>query len=243
MPWEPLKQQAIQGARQEFQAYLGSIAFWRYVFRLRKKFAWTELEGWWWCIRMRRLLRYFGRHLARKGDILLGVVVMRNTLLANSHAAAPALVLGSFNFSATGMDELIDVAKRFDALRTSTDDSARDAVRAILADEEYKQFRRRPLPVSVGAPDHLLLFDELMRGEDFFELEYSGDSIPCPFVVLFANRNEPVLTSAVVPRKVAKPVVEYLLAERILSPCVSSPRTQDTTEQPPPLPQTLSDGH
>ncbi len=176
---------------------------------------------------MKRLLEA----LTREGEIVLGLVLMRNTVLSDKASAAPALVLGSFDFSVAGFEELYAVAERIETLRNDPDPSSRRAVEEIYEDEEYRMFRRRALPSCVAAPSHVMLFDELMRGDDFFELEFGEVTVPSPFVVMFANRSSPaggLLVSAVVPRPVAEPVLQYLVEER------ARPEPSDV---PPPLPR------
>jgi len=210
---------------ERFAAYVRSAAFARYFGRLHRKPAWWDVAG-----RMRfastlRALRQFGVALTQEGELVLGLVLMRNTVLADRETAAPALILGSFDLSPAGFETLHIVAGRLDAMR-STDES----VAAIFEDDEYQIYRRRELPSGVAAPAHVMLFDELMRGSDFIDWKLEEMTVPDPFVVMFANRNAPILASAVVPKEIAMPVLQYLVEE-------NARRT--ATMEPPPLPPPL----
>jgi len=189
-------------------------------------------------LRVLRLIRQVGEALAQEGELILGLVVMRNRLLGGHEAVAPALILGSFDFSVAGMDVLDGVYDRFHALGDHADPAIRNAIHQIFEDEDYRPFRRRELPACVAAPRHIVLFDEFMRGDDFFEAELEDKPGPLPFVAMFANRNAPQVFSLVIPGKISRMVLEFLVGERKKSaaPAVPPPLPSQRNTTAPPLP-------
>ncbi len=155
----------------------------------------------------------------------LGLVLMRNASLHDHKAVGPALVLASSRFGAEGFDELLDVAEKMEALRHSSDRQAARAIEAIYEDEDYRRFRRRALPACVGAPEHIQLFDETMRGNDLLELPGAYKRLPHPFTVLFANTGNPAW-SGVIPGAMLPLVIEVLLRDRFKTPPPPSGRLQ-----------------
>src|SRR5688572_20264612 len=115
------KNTVIETARASFRAYLRSAAFRRYVRRLQRKPSRWNLAGWYQYLRAHLPLKEIGMALTSEGELLLGLVLMRNVTLADPSTAAPALVLGSFDFSVTGLEELYSVAERIEALRADPD--------------------------------------------------------------------------------------------------------------------------
>ena len=182
---------------------------------MKRRLNLSPLRHPWQWYRYQKALKDIGMALTREGELIIGLILMRHVSLnRDKKAVAPALALASFDFSGKGLRELFEVALKIEAMRQHPNPSMRRAMEEIFEDEDYKSFRRRPLPDFLAAPSHVMLFDEIMRGDDLIEVPYEGELMPLPFVVMFASRGDPVLASAILPRKVAKPVVEFLMQER-----------------------------
>ena len=68
------------------------------------------------------------RALAAEGKPVLGLVLMRNMALNDPKMAAGALVLGSFDTSPGGLQELLEVATCMESLRQKGDETSRICV-------------------------------------------------------------------------------------------------------------------
>lgn len=128
-------------------------------------------------------------------------------------------MLACSNFSPEGLEELHAVAEKLTGGGPKSGDN--DEIEALLLDDEFQPYRRRPLPSCINAPEHIELFDETMRGQDFLEIPTAHGGLPHPFVLLFANSG-PKKWSAVVPGFIAIQAVTTLL--------------KDKSSSPPPLP-------
>lgn len=207
----------IPGLATDYVAYVNTTEYFAYIHLLFKKPPFWRPVRW----IMHLLLPLHCRNEATEhmpgARPWLGLVLMRNVALRDHKAVGPALVLASSRFSAEGFDELNDVAEKMELLRYSSDRQAARAVESIYADEDYGRFRRRALPACVGAPEHIQLFDETMRGNDLLELPGVYKGIPHPFTVLFANTGNPAW-SGVIPGTMLPPVVDALARDRFRAP-------------------------
>jgi hypothetical protein len=101
---------------------------------------------------------------------------MRNAALDDDAEAAPALVMGTFNFTRTGWRKVVQAASlMFDPESTS---EIATATQKIMADEKYRPFRRRTLPPEIPGGEGIYLFDELMRGTDLPDMHIGGERNP-----------------------------------------------------------------
>jgi hypothetical protein len=120
------------------------------------------------------LKRY--RQLVDTGRIVQGFVVINSgALQGNPKACAPALMVASLAGTDEG-DAIADdlcgqIVERIHL--EQLDGPADEAVQAMIADDEYRAFRKRPLPLEFtdGKEAHFLdvkLDNELLRGNSLF---------------------------------------------------------------------------
>lgn len=199
----------------DFIAYINSADYMAYIHRLYiKPPIWRPLR-WLAHFFMPLHLRNVCEANMPSATPRLGLVILRNASLSDPDQAAPALVLASSNFSPEGLEELHAVAEKVTAGDDLSDGN--HEMDALLSDDEYQPYRRRPLPASMQAPEYIELFDETMRGRDFLEVPTSQGPLTHPFVLLFANSG-PKNWSAVVPGHIAIQAARALVKDKYASP-------------------------
>lgn len=116
------------------------------------------------------------RRLVDSGRVVRGFVVINSSALyGNPKACAPALVTASLAGTDEGDAVAADLSKQIAEL-IDLDHSAgpaNDVVKAMIADDEYRAFRKRPLPPDFtgGREVHFLdvkIDNELLQDGDFF---------------------------------------------------------------------------
>jgi hypothetical protein len=134
------------------------------------------------------------RRLVDSGRIVQGFVVLNSGALhGNPNACAPALVIASLagtdEGDAIARDLFVQIATRIHLGQLAG--PADEAVQAMIADDEYQAFRKRPLPADFtdGRTAHLLdvkLDNELLRGHSLFrasEFYFLVDPSPCGLIL------------------------------------------------------------
>lgn len=208
------RQKILKKVRARFRRYLESRKFIRFVRSMKERPSWWDLAKVWSYYQTVHLpLKRGGLALCDLGEFRIGLVMMRNTMLGNAKAVAPALVLASPEVSPQGLKELFEVAQRIEELRLHADPAVRAVANQIYEDEEFQMLRQRPLPPAFQAPSYMRLHDEMMRGSDFFEHTIGNESVPSPWVLLLAKEVGDRNLSAVIPGKIGLPVLKHLVAE------------------------------
>ena len=211
---EAKRQKVLKKVRSKYRRYLNSRKFIRYVRGMMERPAWWDLP---------KVFHYYqtahaplkrgGLLLCEVGEFRIGLVLMRNTMLGDAKAVAPALVLASPDVSPHGLGELFLVAKRINEYQTHADPNIRAAANQIYQDEEFQMLRQRALPPELQAPSYICLHDEMMRGSDFFEHTFGNETVPSPWTLLLATYPGERDFSAVIPGDIGLPVLEMLEAE------------------------------
>jgi hypothetical protein len=129
------------------------------------------------------------RRLVDSGRIVQGFVVLNSgELSGNPKACAPALVIASLagtdDGDAIARDLFIQISTRIHLGQLAG--PADEAVQAMISDDEYQAFRKRPLPADFtdGRAAHFLdvkIDNELLRGHSLFrasELYFLVDPSP-----------------------------------------------------------------
>lgn len=190
-------------ARKQVRTYLRSSAFQGFILKATRKPAWWNIFGWWFYQQEHLKWKERLEPLTREGQLAIGIVLMQNSLLSKKkNAVAPALVLGSFDFSARGFLELEFTAMKMAMSQQLLDPAASAEVEGVFADQEYQIFRKRPLPPAIEAPGHIFLFDELIRSDDRISI---GEGMEA---VAILSLHPPGKPSLVLPRKLAADLVE-----------------------------------
>ena len=139
------------------------------------------------------------------GYPMLGLVVMRNTVLENPKAVSAALIVGSFEFSKEGLASISTFANRMLDSQLGIGDSAlEEYLEEIFADEDYTEGRRRPIPLEYTDNKDMFFMDVMMRGDDPLQTDGSGLQLPCPLVVLLGTWGEEPTLCEVLPPKISR---------------------------------------
>ena len=117
------------------------------------------------------------RRLVDSGRIVQGFIVLNSgELSGNPTACAPALVIASLSGTderdAIARDLFIEISTRIHLGKLAG--PADKAVQAMISDDEYQAFRKRPLPADFtdGRTAHFLdvkIDNELLRGHSLFQ--------------------------------------------------------------------------
>lgn len=200
-------------ARAAFVSYLRGSDFQGFIMRFLPKPAWWNLLGWYQLQKAHLPFKEINLELAAQGNLVLGLVLMWNRALTGQPGkVAPALVLGTYDFSPRGLEELLQVAWHINDCRSHEDAQVRQQAEGIFEDEDFHFYRRRALPPLLGVPSHYVLFDSLVSGDLMLPFTMDGEWMELPFTLLFANLEGEVLASAVAPRTVALPVIKAMIA-------------------------------
>jgi hypothetical protein len=167
-------------------------------------------------------LREAYRFLALAGQPVVACTLMRNVILEKEDEAAPALVMGTFDFTPRGWRNVVQAAIAMANAEASPE--TRTASARIMADEEYQIFRRRKLPPEIPGHEGIYLFDELMRGSDLPDISIDHERETNPITVLLAVPQEDG-PSATMPREISQEALKRMIAG-----------IPTKLETPPPLP-------
>ena len=113
------------------------------------------------------------RRLVDSGRVVQGFVVINSSALyENPKACAPALVIASLAGTDEGDAIALDLCKQIISLQEVAG-PADEVVKAMIADDEYRAFRKRSLPPEFtgGRESHFLdvkIDNELLQDGDFF---------------------------------------------------------------------------
>jgi len=132
------------------------------------------------------------------------------TISENRKTVAPALLMGTFDLTTNGVRELMKTATQFGKPESPTQQAEYDR---IMADQEYQEFRCRPIPSSYGAPKSIFLLDENMSQANLLIDEKSKVDAVAPFVLVAATSPDGG-PFQIMPVKIARWVIKSIEKER-----------------------------
>lgn len=139
------------------------------------------------------LLRRSYRSLATEGELLFAATVIGNAALrANSADRYPAAVLTSWNQHPSALRRLTAIASELGIAYAGHVSRGMPQSAKIMADDNYRQLRQRPLPTKETGNLEVILFDVRVSMNDL-----DDEGVPHSFVPLLVHRRSGLF--AVVP--------------------------------------------
>ncbi|MGJ8673405.1 hypothetical protein [Rubritalea sp.] len=166
----PAIQLLTKRLRKSFNSYAKSHRFRIYVKRSINK----KLLKWWSPSNLAALQIIINKQrqkattVADSGVPMLGVVLMRNSILQNPKETGSALALGSTDFTPEGLNQLNQFADRINGSRHKEDDQSdfKQYIDSVFSDENYTESRRRIVPPQYSKGNSIFFLDVMMRGDD-----------------------------------------------------------------------------
>lgn len=139
------------------------------------------------------LLRRSYRSLGTEGELLFAATVIGNAALrANPTDRYPAAVVTSWNQHPSALKRLLEVAKELRIVYAGNISRGMPKSAKIIADDNFRQLRQRPLPKNETGNFEVTLFDVRLSMNDL-----EDDGLPSSFVPLLVHRRNGLF--AVVP--------------------------------------------
>lgn len=167
--------------------------------------------------------------VASNGLPMVGLVMMQNVSLRNRNTASSALIIGSFEFSPEGVENLDRFAEQVDRckLRMSDEPAFHEYLAGIYSDEEYTEGRRRLVPPEYTEGEEIFFMDVMMRGDDPVDTEDGRLVMGHPLLVLLGEPGPEGTHCEVLPQKISRLGMPVLLnqpfPDRVRIPTFRSP--------------------